>query len=101
MITMSTQTLRPARRLAMVLAAAGIAGLGTLATASSAAAAPKAEPVPVEQDGSAYVVKGNGNGPNYFIVVDDKKIPVFFCDEDNPNKRHNICIANPETGPRF
>jgi hypothetical protein len=101
MTEMSIQTtVRPARRLAMVLAVAGVAGLGAVITAPAALAA---ESVPVVQDGGAYVVPGNGNGgPDYFLVDEDgKRTPVFFCDADKPNKRHNICIPNPAGGPRF
>ena len=93
---MST-TLRPIRKLAMVLAVAGAAGLGTVVTAPAALAAEGS----VEQDGSAYVVDGpgHGRGPAYFIVTGDERIPVFFCDDDKPNKRHNNCLE--VGGPRF
>jgi hypothetical protein len=96
----TTSTLRPVRKLALVLAASAVAGLGTVLTAPAAVAAP--ESVPVEQDGGAYVVEGNGKGgPDYFIVLGNKKIPVFFCDPEKPNKRHNNCIPDPVEGPRF
>jgi hypothetical protein len=87
-------TRRPVRRLAMALAVAGVAGLGTVITAPAAAAA-----APVTQDGPAYVVEGKGNGPDYFIVTGNKRIPIFYCDPEKPNKQHNKCLV--EDGPRF
>jgi hypothetical protein len=102
MTAMSIQTtLRPVRKLALVLAVAGVTGLGTVAAAPAALAD---EGGPVAQDGSAYVVEGNGNGngPDYFLVTEDgKRIPIFFCDRENPHKQHNICIPDPSNGPRF
>jgi hypothetical protein len=86
-----------ARRTALTFALAG-ALLGF--AAPSASAAPAAKPV---QDGPSYVIDGpgmkNGNGPDAFIVDESgKREPVFFCDADKPNKRHNICIPEPVEG---
>jgi hypothetical protein len=92
-----------ARRTALTLAVAG-ALLGFAAPAASAGpkapAAPAAAtsaPVTHVQDGPSYIIDGpgvrNGNGPHAFIVNGDgTREPVFFCDADKPNKRHNICI---------
>jgi hypothetical protein len=88
-----------ARRTALTLAVAG-ALLGFAAPAASAAP-------PVAQDGSSYLIDGpgkkNGNGPVAFIVSENGgREPVFFCDADKPNKRHNNCVQPVvENGPRF
>ncbi len=67
------------RRIALVAAAAGIAALGGLAVAPSASA--------------AEVVPGVGqNGPDAFLVFDHGRQPIFFCDDSQPQKQHNICI---------
>ena len=91
-----------ARRTALTLAVAG-ALLGFAAPAASAATVSGSH----VQDGPSYVIDGpgkkNGNGPVAFIVNGDgTHEPVFFCDADKPNKRHNICV-DPilPTGPRF
>jgi hypothetical protein len=83
-----------ARRFALTLAVAGIGALGSVAIAPAASA----EPV---NDGPAYIIPGpgNGNGPDQFIVTDSGRIPVFFCDADKPEQRHNNCIKR--TGQRF
>jgi hypothetical protein len=92
-----------ARRTALTLAVAG-ALLGFAAPAASAAPASSAAPAgPVVQDGPSYIIDGpgarNGKGPHAFIVNGDgTREPVFFCDADKPNKRHNICIEKPVPG---
>ena len=94
---MSTQTTtRTARRFALALAVAGIAALGSVAVAPAALAADST-------DGPAYVIDGpgNGNGPDKFIVTDNGRTPVFFCDADKPQQRHNNCISLSPTGQRF
>jgi hypothetical protein len=91
-------TLSSARRIGATLAIAGIAALSSVALAPAASAAPAAV------DGPISVIEGNGNGgPDKFIVLEDgQRIPVFYCDEDNPNKRHNNCEAPVVVdGPRF
>ena len=93
---MNATIARPARRLAVTLAAAGIAALGSVAIAPSASAAPAV-------DGPAYIVEhdGNGNGPDAFLVTENGWTPIFFCDEDKPNQRHDNCQADPNAGGRF
>jgi hypothetical protein len=70
----------PARRFALTLTVAGIAGLGGIAVAPAASADP-----------------GSNNGPDAFIQLEHGKYPVFECDADKPNKQHNNCID--VTGP--
>lgn len=91
---MSSQTTtRSARRFALTLAVAGVAALGSVAVAPAAFAA----------DGGNYVVDGtgNGNGPDQFIVTDHGRIPIFFCDDSNPNKQQNNCVSVDPNGARF
>ena len=79
-------TTRTIRRFALTVAVAGAAVLVTAPAASAAQTAP------VEQDGSAVVVDGNGNGgPDAFIELEHGRKPVFICDEEKPNKQHNNC----------
>ena len=87
-----------ARRTALTLALAG-AVLGFAAPAASAAPASAT----TVQNGPSYIVEGpgarNGNGPHAFIVNGDgSREPVFFCDADKPNKRHNNCVIEPVPG---
>ena len=83
---MTTQNaLRPARRFAMVLAVAGAAALGTVATAPAALADDAV-------DGPVTVMNDNGNGPDAFIITENCRVPVFFCDPEKPNQRHNNCL---------
>jgi hypothetical protein len=92
--------LSPIRRIGATLAIAGFAALGSVALAPAASAA---APGPAE-DGPVSVVEGNGKGgPDKFIVMEDgRRIPVFYCDADKPNKRHNNCEAPVVAdGPRF
>ena len=78
-----------ARRFALTLAVAGIAGLGSIAVAPAASAS----------DSGYTVVHGNGgDGPDAFIVLEHGVRPVFFCEPENPKKRHNICTV-PVTNP--
>ncbi len=81
---MNSTLARPARRLALTLAAAGIAAMGSVALAPAASAAPA-------EDGPSYVIDGpdNGNGPDAFIVRDHGRVAVFFCDLDKPNQHQN------------
>lgn len=70
---------RPARRLALTLAAAGIAAMGSVALAPAASAAPA-------KDAPSYILDAPGsdigNGPDAFIVTDSGRVPVFFCEDD-------------------
>ena len=94
---MSAQTTtRTARRFALTLAVAGIAAFGSVAIAPAAFAADGT-------DGPAYIIDGpgNGHGPDKFIVTDTGRIPVFFCDADKPEQRHNNCLSVSPTGSRF
>ena len=83
-----------ARRFALTLAVAGIATMGSvvLAPAASAAQADSAAAAHVVQDGPGTVIeKTNGNGPDEFLVLEHGKKPIFFCEDGNTKKRHNIC----------
>ena len=89
---MTRSIARPAGRLALTLAAAGIATMGSLAYAPAASAAPV-------QTGPSTIVDGPGHGgPDAFIVKDKGRLPVFFCDADKPNKHANKCITLVEDG---
>ncbi len=81
------------RRMALVTVATGIAAVGALTTAPLAQAATQADGVQVT------VLPGAGNGPDAFLVYDNGRDPVFFCDPAKPNQRHNNCID--VTGNRF
>ncbi|HVD29429.1 MAG TPA: hypothetical protein VNC79_13160 [Mycobacteriales bacterium] len=70
-----------ARRFALTLTVAGIAALGGIAVAPAASAAQ-----------SDVVINDGTNGPDAFVVLEHGKMPVFECNPDNPNQRHNNCI---------
>ena len=70
-----------ARRFALTLTVAGIAALGGIAVAPAASAAQ-----------SDVVFNDGTNGPDAFVVLEHGKMPVFECNPDNPNQRHNNCI---------
>jgi len=72
-------TFSPLRRLGATVALAGIAALGSLAVAPAASAS-------LVQDGANYVIEGNGNGPDAFVVTATGRIPVFFCEDVKPGK---------------
>ena len=83
------------RRLGATFAIAGIAALGSVALAPAASAE---QPVTV-QNGPNSVIEGTGvNGPDAFILQEHGRKPVFFCDDDNPNKQHNKCEPLVEAG---
>ncbi|MDP9389943.1 MAG: hypothetical protein M3P89_00785 [Actinomycetota bacterium] len=89
---MYTEMALTARRFALTLAVAGIAGLGSIAVAPAASAAD------VEQDGPSSVAHTNGgNGPDAFIVLEHGVKPVFFCEPAKPKKQHENC-TKPVTG---
>ena len=91
------RTLNLARRTSVTVAMAGAVAFGAVALAPAASAA-----APASVDGSYEVVdKANGNGPAAFLITEDGKKPVFFCEDDKPKKRHNNCQADPEAGGRF
>ena len=71
-------------RIATTLATAGIAVFASVALAPAASAATTA---PV-QDGPSYVLEANdaGNGPDAFIVTEQGRTPVFFCEDDKEKK---------------
>src|SRR4029453_523801 len=86
---MNTEMALTAPRLALPLAAAGVAVRSPVAVAPAASAARV-------QDGPSYVIDGpgNGNGPDAFIVNENgRREPVFFCDEEKPKKQNNNCVA--------
>ena len=90
-MTRSTSTIR---RTAVTIALAGATAFGTVALAPAASAAQPAV------DGSSYTVPGNGKGgPDYFLVTEKGRKPIFFCEDDQPNKRHNNCQADPGAAP--
>ena len=95
---MYTEMALTARRFALTLAVAGIAGLGSIAVAPAASAAPA-----VEQDGPNSVVHNNGgNGPDAFLILEHGSKPVFFCDVQHVKKQHNNCTKPVTTSsPRF
>jgi molecular chaperone DnaK (HSP70) len=72
-------TFSPLRRLGATAAIAGIAVLGSLAVAPAASAAQV-------DDGANYVIEGNGNGPDAFVVTATGRVPVFFCEDVKPGK---------------
>lgn len=85
-------------RIATTLATAGIAVFASVALAPAASAATTA---PV-QDGPSYVLEANdaGNGPDAFIVTDQGRTPVFFCDDSG--KHANKCAPiGDEVSGRF
>lgn len=70
-----------ARRFALTLTVAGAAALGSVAIAPAASAAQ-----------SDVVINDRGNGPDAFVILEHGTMPVFECDADKPNQRHNNCI---------
>jgi hypothetical protein len=76
---MNRTAISTARRFALTLTVAGAAALGSVAIAPAASAAPV-------QDGPSYMIEGNGNGPEAFIVTQTGRIPVFFCEDVQPGK---------------
>jgi len=91
---------RFARRTSVTAAMAGAVAFGALAFAPAASAA---QPEPSSVDGGYTIVeKTNGNGPVAFLVDENgHKNPIFFCDEDKPNQRRDICQPDPAAGGRF
>ena len=73
MTASATRSLGLIRRAALTTAVAGIAALGVLSASPAAAGA-------------------SADGPDYFRVLDHGRVPVFFCDDENPNKQHNNCV---------
>jgi hypothetical protein len=83
---MNRTTIGTARRFALTLTVAGAAALGSIAIAPAASAAQ-----------SAVVINDGNHGPDAFVILEHGKMPVFECDADKPNQRHNNCIDT--TGP--
>jgi hypothetical protein len=84
-------------RIATTLVTLGIAGVGSIALAPAASAAPVA-------DGPSYVInidRDNGNGPDAFIVTDNGRIPVFFCDGDSNGHANKCSPVGDEESGRF
>ena len=92
MIRTTTST---ARRATLTFAMAGAVAFGAVALAPAASAAQAA---PSVDGGYTVVEKTNGNGPVAFLVTDNGKKPIFFCDADKPNQRKNNCQADPTAG---
>ncbi|MFP5369922.1 MAG: hypothetical protein ACLGI3_04135, partial [Actinomycetes bacterium] len=78
---MTTEMALTARRFALTLAVAGIAGLGSIAVAPAASAAPQG-PLPVVYDADGHKIK-----------------PPKLCNTDKPNQNHRICYV--PGGARF
>lgn len=94
---MHTEMALTARRFALTLAVAGIAGLGSIAVAPAASASLTVPPI-----GSTSVVPtGSGSGPDVFIVLENGVRPIFFCDPLTPMQRHNTCTPPVTSGVRF
>ena len=89
-----TRTL--ARRSSLMVAMAGAVVFGAVALAPAASAATDG----AEVDGSYTIVgKTNGNGPVAFLVDEyGNRTPIFFCDPEKPNQRHDICQPDPNAG---
>jgi hypothetical protein len=83
-------------RTSLTVAMAGAVAFGAVALAPAASAATDG----AEVDGGYTVVeKTDGNGPVAFLVGEDGgRTPIFFCDPENPNQRHDICQADPSAG---
>ena len=89
------RTLNLARRTSVTVAMAGAVAFGAVALAPTASAATSAD----VDGGYEIVEKTNGNGPVAFLIDEyGNRKPIFFCDEDKPNKRHDNCQADPESG---
>ncbi len=92
------RTANIARRIPATLAMAGAVAFGAVALAPAASAATPAA-AGASVDGSYTVVdKSNGNGPEAFLITENGKKPIFFCDADKPGKRHNNCQTDPTAG---
>ena len=87
-----TRSTRSIRRATVTIALAGVAAFGTVALAPAASAAQS------DVDGSSYTITGPGaGGPDYFLVTERGRKPIFFCEADQPNKRKNVCQEDPTT----
>ena len=94
---MYTEMALTARKFALTLAVTGIATMGSIALAPAASAA-----APVAQDGPNSIIEGVGNGPDEFMLTEHGRKPVFFCDDEKSNQRHQNCIhLVPVGGSRF
>ncbi len=83
-----------ARRATLTFAMAGALAFGTAALAPAASAASAT----AVDGGYTIVEKENGNGPEAFLITGKGKKPIFFCDAEKPNHRHNNCVADPDSG---
>ena len=90
------RTTSTARRVTLTFAMAGTVAFGAVALAPAASAAQAA--APAVDGGYTVVEKTNGNGPVAFLITGKGKKPIFFCDEDKPNQRKNVCQDDPTTG---
>ena len=81
------------RRATLTVAMAGAATFGAVALAPAASAAQPAV------DGPSYIIEGpNENGPVAFLVTDQGRKPIFYCDPAKPDKQQNNCQADPTSG---
>ena len=88
-----------ARRTSLTVAMAGAVAFGAVALAPAASAASAADEPGSVDGGYTVVEKTNGNGPVAFLVDENgNKSPVFYCDDEKPNQRHNNCQADPNAG---
>jgi hypothetical protein len=80
------------RRATLTVAMAGAATFGAVALAPAASAAQPS------YDGPSYIVDGpSEKGPVAFLVTDQGRSPIFYCEADKPKKRHNVCQEDPTT----
>jgi hypothetical protein len=89
------RTLNLARRTSVTVAMAGAVAFGAVALAPAASA----DTVDSVDGGYEIVEKTNGNGPVAFLVDENgDRTPIFFCDDDKPNQRHDNCQPDPLGG---
>ena len=92
------RTLNLARRTSVTVAMAGAVAFGAVALAPAASAATAATADSVD-GGYEIVEKVNGKGPVAFLIdANGNKKPIFFCEAGKPNKRHDNCQPDPESG---
>ena len=92
---MYTEMALTARRFALTLAVAGIAGLGSVAVAPAALATATTDA------GYTLVHTDRGNGPDAFLVRNHSVRPVFFCESEQPMKQHKNCTVVDKNASRF
>ena len=90
------------RRTSVTVALAGAVAFGAVALAPAASAATPVAAAAEAVNGDYIVVdKGNGNGPQAFLITEHGKKPIFFTDPAKPKQRHNNSQPDPEVDGRF